>query len=76
MTQEMLGKVVESSAIGRPYPQLEESAGGNETDLTPEVDFVHFVDEMHPRITSAGQTIGKLQSHAVTQEMLATLRKC
>ena len=37
---------------------------------------VHFVDESHPRFTSAGQSIGKLQSHAVTQEMLATLRKC
>ena len=50
----------------------------HETALTPQVDFVHsaltpvhFDDESHPRYTSAGQTIGKLQSHAVTQEMLA-----
>ena len=51
-------------------------AGWYETALTPQADFVHFVDELHPKFTSAGQAIGKLQSHAVTQEMLATLRKC
>ena len=44
-------------------------AGWHETSLTPKVDFVHFVDESHPRSTSAGQTIGKLQSHAVFQKM-------
>ena len=49
-------------------------AGWHETALTPQVDFVHFVDESHPRFTSAGQTIGKLQSHAVIHNMLNTLR--
>ena len=44
----------------------------HETALTPQVDFVHFVYELHQKITSAGQTIGKPHSHAVTQKMLAS----
>ena len=43
----------------------------HETALAPQIDLVRLKDELHPKFTSAGQAIGKLQSHAVTQEMLA-----
>ena len=40
----------------------------HETALAPQIDLVRLKDELHPKFTSAGQTIGKLQSRAVGSE--------